>query len=160
MKIRKHLVFAVMLLSLGKAQNDSLVVEKHSNQSKKSEGYYINGVRDSIWTEWFEGEVFLDDGDDQEPGTGDEGEGNGVWDSTEIVSVDLDGDTFYDASKIKMMGFYIAGGRDSTWTEWYENGNRKTEFNYFLGKLNGSQIWWNEKGNKIKEGTYVNGKQD
>ena len=55
MKIRKHLVFAVMLLSLGKAQNDSLVVEKHSNQSKKSEGYYINGVRDSIWTEWFEG---------------------------------------------------------------------------------------------------------
>ena len=159
-KIRKHLVFAVALLSLVIAQNDGLVITKHPNGSTETEGRYTNGVREGNWTYWYEGEVFIDDGEDQEPNTGDEGEHNGIWDSTETVVIDLDGDTFYDPPQIKMEGSYINGNRDSTWTSWYANGNKKEELNYTLGKLNGSQIHWYENGNKKDEGNYVNGKQE
>ena len=132
-KIRKHLVFAVALLSLVIAQNDGLVITKHPNGSTETEGRYTNGVREGNWTYWYVGEVFIDDGEDQEPNTGDEGEHNGIWDSTETVVIDLDGDTFYDPPQIKMEGSYINGNRDSTWTSWYANGNKKEELNYTLG---------------------------
>ena len=94
--MRKILVISIILSSLAFAQNDGLVVTNYPSGALHTEGNYANGVRDGLWTIWYEGEVFQDYGADGEPNTQDEGEGNGVWDSTETVTLDLDGDTFFE----------------------------------------------------------------
>ena len=99
--MRKILVISIILSSLAFAQNDGLVVTNYPSGALHTEGNYANGVRDGVWTIWYEGEVFQDYGADGEPNTQDEGEGNGVWDSTETVTLDLDGDTFFDPPQKK-----------------------------------------------------------
>ena len=53
--------------------------------------------------------------------------------------------------KLKVQGKYINGNRDETWTEYYEDGKRKTELNYSNGKFNGLQSYWHPIGNNIEE---------
>ena len=157
--MRKILVISIILSSLAFAQNDGLVVTNYPSGALHTEGNYANGVRDGLWTIWYEGEVFQDYGADGELNTQDEGEGNGVWDSTEAVTLDLDGDTFFDPPQKKEEGSYKAGNRETLWTIWYATGSRKEEANYTNGKLNGTLIRWYENGNKSQEGTYESGKQ-
>ena len=103
--MRKILVISIILSSLAFAQNDGLVVTNYPSGALHTEGNYANGVRDGLWTIWYEGEVFQDYGADGEPNTQDEGEGNGVWDSTETVTLDLDGDTFFDPPQKKAVSY-------------------------------------------------------
>ena len=97
--MRKILVIAIILSTVALAQNDGLVITYYPSGALETEGNYTNGVRDGLWTFWYEGEVYQDYGDDGEPNTQDEGEGNSEWDSTETVLLDLDGDTFFDPPK-------------------------------------------------------------
>ena len=94
--MRKLLVIPIILSTLALAQNDGLVKTYYPNGALETEGNYTNGVRDGLWIFWYEGEVFEDYGEDAEPNTNDLGEGDGKWDSTETVLLDLDGDTYYD----------------------------------------------------------------
>ena len=157
--MRKIWVISIILSSVALAQNDGLVKTNYPSGALQTDGNYTNGVRDGLWTFWYEGEVYQDYGEDDEPNTQDEGEGNGVWDSIETVVLDLDGDTFYDPPQMKMEGSYAAGNREGLWTIWYTNGYRKEESNYSGGKLAGTIIRWYENGNKSEEGNYETGKQ-
>ena len=105
--MRKILVIFIILSSMALAQNDGLVKTNYPSGALQTEGNYANGVRDGLWTFWYEGEVYQDYGEDDEPNTQDEGENNGVWDSTETVILDIDGDTFYDPPQKKMEGSYF-----------------------------------------------------
>jgi antitoxin component YwqK of YwqJK toxin-antitoxin module len=157
--MRKLLVTSTILSSLVFAQNDGLVKTYYPNKALETEGNYSNGVRDGLWVFWYEGEVFQDYGEDTEPNTNDPGENNGIWDSTETVILDLDGDTFYDPPLKKSEGSYSNGNREGLWTTWYLNNMRKEESNFTQGKLDGVIIRWFENGNKSEEGTYSSGKQ-
>ena len=59
------------------------------------------------------------------------GEGNGVWDSTETVILDLNGNEFFDSPLKQMEGSYTLGNRESVWTFWFFNGMKKEESNYY-----------------------------
>ena len=157
--MRNLLVITILLSFFAHAQNDGMVVTKYPSGALETEGNYSNGVRNGLWTIWYEGEVYQDYGEDGEPNTQDEGENNGVWDSTETVILDLDGDTFYDPPKKMEEGSYEQGNRIGLWTTWYKTGNRKEEANYTNGKLDGNLIRWFENGNKSQEGVYELGKQ-
>ena len=125
--MRKILVSSFMLSTLALAQNDGLVKTYHRPSGAiKTEGNYANGVRDGLWTWWYDGEVFEDFGEDGEPNTQDEGEGNGVWDSTETIPND-NGNGIFDPPQKKREGSYVAGNREGLWTSWYEKENRKDE---------------------------------
>ena len=156
--MRKILVISIILSTGALAQNDGLVKTYYPSGALETEGNYTNGVRDGLWTFWYEGEVYQDYGDDGEPNTQDEGEGNSEWDSTETVLLDLDGDTFFDPPKKQMEGSYSLGNREGLWTTWYLNSMRKEESNYTSGKLNGIIIRWYENGNKSEAVSYKTGK--
>ena len=150
--MRKLMVISIILSSVAIAQNDGLVKTNYGSGALQTEGNYTSGVRDGLWTFWYEGEVFQDYGEDDEPNTQDAGEGNDLWDSTETVTLDLDGDTYYDPPQKKQEGSYSAGNREGLWTTWYQNNNRQEEADYASGKLNGALIRWHENGNKSEEG--------
>ena len=164
--MRKILVISTVLLWAAHAQNDGLVKTYYPSNALKTEGNYINGVRDGLWTFWYEGEVFQDYGLDRLPNTNDPGEGNGMWDSdtaegtSELVLVDFDADSVFDLPIKQMEGSYANGNKEGTWTSWYLNEMRKNESNYSSGKLSGSITNWFENGTKSEEGNYENGKQN
>ena len=57
--------------------------------------------------------------------------------------------------------FSFSGGeRDSVWTTWYKNGNKKLQATYFNGKLNGKYTSWYDGGIiKEKDGDYLENKK-
>ena len=85
--MRKILVISLVLSGLALSQNDGLVKTYYPNGAIETEGNYTKGVRDGLWTFWYEGEVFEDFGEDGTPNTQDAGENNGIWDSTETVGI-------------------------------------------------------------------------
>ena len=50
------------------------------------------------------------------------------------------------------------GKKDGVHTEWYKNGQKKSEVTYKNGKLDGLVTNWYENGQKETEGTYKDGK--
>ena len=151
-KTIKQLLAALAVLSAIFAQNNGLVITKYDNGGIKVEGSYSNGVRNGGWAEYWEEVWWFDYGEDGEPNTKDTLENNNRWDSVEVVIPDF-------KPKLKLQGNYLNGNRDGTWTEYFEDGKRKTELNYLNGKFNGLQSYWSSNGNKIQEKNYINGKQ-
>ena len=149
----KRLLAAIALLSIIWSQNDGLVITKYDNGGVKTEGNYVNGVRNGDWAEYLEEVWWYDYGEDGEANTKDTLENNNRWDSVEVVIPDF-------KPKLKVQGKYINGNRDGIWTEYYEDGKRKTELNYSNGKFNELQSYWHPNGNKIEEKNYINGKQE
>ena len=49
---------------------------------------------------------------------------------------------------------------DGVITEYYENGQKRSEVTYKDGKEDGKWTRWHENGQKSSEGTYKDGKQD
>ena len=47
---------------------------------------------------------------------------------------------------------------DGVLTEWYANGQKKTEWAFKDGKAEGVWTYWDDKGNVTKTETYKNGK--
>ena len=122
--MRKILVTSTILINVIFSQNDGFVVTKYPSGAIHTEGNYNNGVRNGLWTIWYEGEVYQDFGADGEPNTQDEGENNNKWDSTETVILDLDGDTFFDPPQKKEEGSYIEGNFVFSPLENSSDGNR------------------------------------
>ncbi len=151
-KTTTQLFAALAMLSAIFAQNDGLVVTKYDNGGIKVEGNYTSGVRNGAWAEYWEEVWWFDYGEDGEPNTKDTLENNNRWDSVEVVIPDF-------KPKLKLQGNYLNGNRDGTWTEYFEDGKRKTELNYLNGKFNGLQSYWSSNGNKIQEKNYIDGKQ-
>ena len=50
--------------------------------------------------------------------------------------------------------------KDGKYTEWYENGQKRSEETWKDGKLNGKTTIWYENGQKEEEGTYKDGIPD
>ena len=166
--MRRILVIFIYFLGYAISQNDGLVKTYYPNQkdpkiigSIQTEGNYTNGVRDGLWTFWYVGEAYNDWGEDDDPSTDDEGNLNGEWDSLEVVTIDLNGDTYFSEPNKKMEGSYSEGNREGEWIKYYNNesNTKKEQSNYISGKLNGQLIKWFENGNKIEEGSYEEGKQ-
>ena len=134
------------------AQNDGLVITKYDNGGIKVEGNYTNGLRNGYWNEYWVEAWWYDFGEDGEPNTKDTLENNNQWDSIEVVIPDF-------KPKLKLQGNYLNGNRDGTWTEFYQDGKRKTELNYSNGKFSGLQSYWSSNGNKVEEKNYIHGKQ-
>ena len=67
--MRKILVLSLSLSSLILGQNDGLVKTYYPSGAIETEGNYTKGVRDGLWTFWYEGEVFEDFGEDGTPNT-------------------------------------------------------------------------------------------
>jgi hypothetical protein len=66
---------------------------------------------------------------------------------------------FYANSQIKKTKGNLKDGKeDGKWTNWYENGQIKSEINYKDGKLDGKWIEWDESGRKQSEVNYKDGK--
>ena len=59
----------------------------------------------------------------------------------------------------KILGkIYSAMNRkDGKWTEWYENGQKKSEENWKDGKREGKWTVWYENGQLMEENYYKNG---
>jgi antitoxin component YwqK of YwqJK toxin-antitoxin module len=55
---------------------------------------------------------------------------------------------------------YVDGKLEGLSTYWYENGQKRFEGNYVDGKEEGLVTGWDENGQKIREGNYVDGKLD
>ena len=73
----KQLFTAIaVMLSFLWSQNDGLVITKHNNGGVKSEGNYINGVRNGDWAEYWEEVWWYDYGEDGEANTKDTLENN------------------------------------------------------------------------------------
>jgi len=47
--------------------------------------------------------------------------------------------------------------RDGLWTEWDENGQKKSEGHFKYGKKDGLETWWNRNGQKAWEIHYKDG---
>ena len=56
------------------------------------------------------------------------------------------------------LGKMKKGKQDGTWTEWYENGLKRSKTVYFEGLVNGKREWWSEYGKMDSSGTYKDGK--
>mgnify|MGYP005715489275 CR=1 FL=1 len=52
--MRKILVISLMLSALAIGQNDGLVKTYYPNGAIETEGNYTKGVRDGLWTFWYE----------------------------------------------------------------------------------------------------------
>ena len=107
--MRKILVFFIYFLSFILPQNEGLVKTYYPNNldpkklgAIETEGNYSNGVRNGLWVFWYDGEAYNDWGEDDDPLTDDEGNLNGQWDSSEVVTIDLNGDGFFSKPNKKM----------------------------------------------------------
>ena len=85
----KQLLAAIAMLSIVWSQNDGLVTTKHKNGGVKTEGNYVNGVRNGGWVEYWEEAWWYDYGEDGEANTKDTLENNNRWDSVEVVIPDF-----------------------------------------------------------------------
>ncbi|MFZ9980905.1 MAG: hypothetical protein ACO3FI_02630 [Cyclobacteriaceae bacterium] len=65
--------------------------------------------------------------------------------------------SWYDASRKKAEGNYLAGKRNGLWTWWYEDGQKKAEVNYKNGSEEGTLTMWHYNGNRKLLITYENG---
>ena len=52
--MRKIWVISIILSSVALAQNDGLVKTNYPSGALQTEGNYTNGVRDGLWTFWYE----------------------------------------------------------------------------------------------------------
>ena len=52
----KQILAAIAMLSIVWSQNDGLVTTKHENGGVKTEGNYVNGVRNGDWAEYWKTE--------------------------------------------------------------------------------------------------------
>ena len=58
------------------------------------------------------------------------------------------------------VGKVVNGRIQGTWTEWYPNGNKKSEWNYLDGKRNGTWVYSFENGETRLEENYREGKKE
>lgn len=60
--------------------------------------------------------------------------------------------------KIGLLGEYVNGKKEGTWTYWYSTGEKKRESIYKDNKKEGTTYYWHQNGQVAKEITYRNDK--
>lgn len=60
--------------------------------------------------------------------------------------------------KLGLVGEYVNGKKDGTWTYWYSTGEKKRESTYHENKKEGTTYYWHQNGQVAKEITYRNDK--
>ena len=106
------------------------VFSLYENGQKEMEGTYKDGMKDRLWTEWW------DNGQKKEEGTYKNGIGDGLikfW---------------YENGQKEMEGTYKDGMKDRLWTEWWDNGQKKEEGTYKNGIGDGLIKFWYENGQR------------
>jgi antitoxin component YwqK of YwqJK toxin-antitoxin module len=66
--------------------------------------------------------------------------------------------TWYANGQIECEGEYKQNKKTKTWSYWYENGQKKSEYAFINDSLNGLFTKWHTNGQKKIEGKYDNGK--
>ncbi|MDB4598118.1 hypothetical protein OAI40_02765 [Candidatus Pseudothioglobus singularis] len=54
-------------------------------------------------------------------------------------------------------GLWMNGKKEGVWTEWYENGQIKSQESYKENVWHGKHNYWYESGQKLKESIDING---
>lgn len=79
------------------------------------------------------------------------GKRQGYWEITGSMKKDAR----YGAEAIVEKGTYKDSQKTGVWTEFYPNGNKKSELTFVNNRPNGHAIMYNENGTKAEEGTWV-----
>jgi len=69
-------------------------------------------------------------------------------------------ETWYENEQKKFEWNGVDGQREGKQTSWYENGQKESEGNYLNAQREGKQVKWYEDGKKKYEANYLNGKKD
>ena len=119
----------------------------YSNGQKEKEVTYKDGKWDGKWTGWYE------NGQKRVEETYKDGNADGAWTYWhEKTGQKRSEGTFKGVNR------YGIPIKDGKWTDWYENGQKRTEITYKDGKWNGKWTEWHEKtGQKVSEKTYKDG---
>lgn len=96
--------------------------------------------------------------------------------STDIDTLQLIGDKLYEIDSktpfsgsvvgtfkkdgFKGQGYVKDGEKDGLWTEWYDNGKKRSEGTWKDGKQDGLWTEWWDNGKKESEGTWKDGRYD
>ena len=84
---------------------------------------------------------------------------NGVWFlPNEVTPFTGLAQSFYENGQKKLEFNYKDGKKDGLQTKWWENGQKGSEENYKDGKLNGLEARWYDNGQKKLEANYKDGK--
>jgi len=123
----------------------------------RSEGEYKNGLKNGVWTEWYECSIhdttnsrlhklkhFLD--------------GSSSSEIQEHGEHTHKLDRFDDS--IKLVTNYKDGTKEGKGTGYDDNGNKLLECNFINNELDGVLIRWDKTGNKTLECNYKNGIKD
>lgn len=60
--------------------------------------------------------------------------------------------------KLGLVGEYVNGKKEGTWTYWYSTGEKKRESTFHENKKEGTTYFWHQNGQVAKEITYRNDK--
>lgn len=124
---------------VGRIRFTGKTIEYHDNRQKESEGEYVNGEQEGLWTSWHE------NGQKESEGKYVNGKKEGTW----VM--------WHDNGQKESEGKFVNGEQDGLWVEWHRNGQKKYEENYVNGERYGSWVWWHDNGQKDQEGKFVNG---
>ena len=69
-------------------------------------------------------------------------------------------ETWYENEQKKFEWNGVDGKSEGKQTSWYENGQKESEGNYLNAQREGKQVKWYEDGKKKYEANYLNGKKD
>jgi len=104
----------------------------------ESDGNYLNGKKDGLWT------FYNDDNDYWSQGNFLEGKKVGLW------------KFYYDIdSTLEQKGRYLNGKKDGIWESFYKSGQIYQSGNYENGYKIGHWDYYYENGNKLQELTFV-----
>ena len=144
---------------LGEFRNgykNGMFLENYANGKKKSEGKYANGIPIDTHNFWSENGLTLNEKKYL----------NGIvikeviYENGQIIKTKDLLTEFYPNGQKKSEGFLISGNKEGFWTFWYEGGLKKSEGNYKEGNQSGQWVLWFEDGGKKFEGNYLNAKID
>ena len=140
MKILLLIFFTLILLSY--CQKHTRVVKTYDNGEKRSEGNYINGKVDGLFTFWYK------NGQKSYEENYKDGIKIGKWTG------------WHENGNISSEKYYNNNKRDGKWNSRYENGYKQVEGIYRDGVPDGLEIYWHKSGQKYREITYKYGKID
>jgi len=140
--------------------NDGHWTEWYGNGQKSFEGNYTNGKREGKGAEYNEAGVIIWDGEYKEGRIN----GKGVLHENSITykgdwAAGKKNGAFTEISDNgeKAEGQYIDNIKDGLWSEWFPNGNKKTEILYTKGNLvNGTYSEWYDNGQIKESKKYLN----
>ncbi len=121
------------------------VLEWYENGQKKLENFFFNGTKNGLWKVWYE---------------------NGNIKSEINYLSDLSNGSvmiWNEKGQINYHGNFIADtieniSKENGWvTEWFDNGQKKSEQHYKDGQLDGFSYKWYKNGQRLETGKFYNG---